>query len=45
MNFLAKQLKSIIFIVIEDHPQYKTHNIYEYKIPKILVIQSYTIPS
>jgi hypothetical protein len=27
------------------HPQYDTHNLYEYKIPKILVIQNYTIPS
>ncbi len=28
----------------QNHPQYDTHNLYEYKIPKILVIQN-TIPS
>jgi len=29
----------------QNHPQYDPHNSYEYKIPKILVIQNYTIPS
>ncbi len=29
----------------QNHPQYDTHYLYEYKIPKILVIQNYTIPS
>jgi hypothetical protein len=27
------------------HPQYDTHNLYGYKIPKIPIIQNYTIPS
>jgi hypothetical protein len=29
----------------QNHPQYDTHTLYEYKISKILVIQNYTIPS
>jgi predicted methyltransferase len=28
-----------------EHPQYNTHNFYEFKVPIILVLQSYTIPS
>jgi hypothetical protein len=28
-----------------DHPQYNTHSLYEYKIPKVPILQSYTIPS
>ncbi len=28
-----------------EHPQYNTHNLYKFKVPKILIIQSYMIPS
>jgi hypothetical protein len=48
MNFLAPQIRSTVFVIIwfhHDHLQYKTHSICEHKIPKILVVQSYTIPS
>jgi hypothetical protein len=28
-----------------EHHEYNTHSLYEFKVPKILVLQSYTIPS
>jgi hypothetical protein len=27
-----------------EHLQYNTHNLYEFKVPKIPVLQNYTIP-